>query len=289
MNYIGIELTSSQCGGVILKTEILKCTGFMIGLLFVFSLFPQSAATVVWSDDFSDGNYDGWTVTEGTWVVTGTEMYLECDHEVFDNRISHPSTQIVGTWSFDHYQGTNSIIGMAGTYFFFMQNGTDPTYNYDGYGIKIAGTHAYLVRSEGSIFTVQNLGLVDLGDIRWAWVHYDVTRNSTGGFNVYVNVTDGVTEAEPDISVVDTTFSLSQQLVVHNNIIGSRVDNVEVDDEILITPPVEEPTTTEPTETPTETPTNGGGTPLPIDPMLLLVGGGVVVVIIAVVVLMKRR
>ena len=35
-------------------------------LIGIFSA-PVSAA-VVWSDDFSDGNYDGWTILEGTFA-----------------------------------------------------------------------------------------------------------------------------------------------------------------------------------------------------------------------------
>ena len=268
-----------------MKTKMLKCTGLLIGLLFVFSLFPQAAADVVWMDNFNDGNYDGWTVTDGDWLINGTDNHLTSEWIDWSiNRIWYPSSQIVGTWSFDIYQGSN-IEGPGGTWICYIANGTDPPDDYYGYGIRIAGTSVYLVKVSGFIATAINLGVATGWDLRHVWTHIDVTRNSTGGFNVYINAPSNTTPS--DISVVDTDYSYSERLVIHNTMWGNLVDNFIVDDEIWITNPVDSTTTD--TTTPSTTPTNGG-TPPPIEPMLLIAGAGAAaVVIIAVVVLMKRR
>ena len=167
-----------------MKTKILKCTGILIGLLFVFSLFPLAAAETVWFDTFDDGNYDGWTVTEGSWVINGTDNYLTSEWIASAHRIWHSSNQTVGTWSFDHYQGSTEG---AGTWICFMANGTDPPDDYYGYGIHIAGTSVYLVKIVLNIQLAINLALVTGLDLYHVWTRYVVTRDSTGGFNVYIN------------------------------------------------------------------------------------------------------
>ena len=55
-------------------------TIFTLTFLLLIGIFstPVSAA-VVWSDDFNDGNYDGWTILEGTFDTTISPKYsLTC-------------------------------------------------------------------------------------------------------------------------------------------------------------------------------------------------------------------
>jgi len=265
-----------------LKAEIVKLTALLFGLIFVFTLFTQSAAAVVWSDNFDDGNYNGWTVIEGHWQVT--DGYLE-DYYVdeFIYMIWHDSSQVVGTWSFDLYQsGTGDN---ARSICLFMANETDD-YNYYGYGLRITETSVLLMKQEGQRITAETLSFVVFEDFLNTWTHFDVTRNSTGGLHVYVNATS--TTTEPDITVVDTEYSYSERFVWYALGIFVHIDNITVDNEILITPP--EPTTTTTETTTTSDTTTTDGTALPIDTTLLIAGAGVVgVIIIAAVVFTRRR
>ncbi|MFW9927708.1 MAG: hypothetical protein ACFFDM_13235 [Candidatus Thorarchaeota archaeon] len=131
-----------------------------------------------------------------------------------------------------------------------------------------------------------SLGFAVFDDLLQVWMHIDVTRDSAGEINVFLNATSDT--EEPIISFVDTEYSYSERFVIEEvGRGGDRFDNFTVDDAILITPPETTPTDT--TTTTTDT-TTDGGTPPPIDTTLLLMGAGVTgVVIIVVVVLLKRR
>jgi hypothetical protein len=261
-----------------MKTRFLKISASLICLVFAFCLVTSSDAAIVWEDNFNDGNYDGWTVSVGDWRVSDgvLETYYVSSYIW---RIWHPSTQVVGTWSFDVETSTFAVFENT---FLFMANGTDTTFTYDGYGIKI--THddfLFMKFYEGSSIPLK---MASIDGIAGSWAHVDITRNSTGEFHVYINATSSI--AEPDISIVDTEYSYSEQFVINSNQEGFLLDNIVVDDEIKITPLVSTPTTTTNT-TISSTTTNGGDTPPPIDTTLLIVGAGVVIV--AAVVFMRRR
>ncbi len=262
-----------------MKSELLKCAGFLIGLVFVFTLIPQSAAAVVWEDNFDDGNYDGWTIADGNWNVENGYLVADLTSKI-RCEIWHPSSQVVGTWSFDVFAGPEGgFVDIC-----FMQNGTE------SYTVSIRQSSDPV--EAGIYFEVGSLALAhyELIGFEETWTHYDITRNSTGGFHVYLNATSSI--EEPIIEVVNMVYSSSERLLlVNHNYDGSRFDNITVNDEILITPPeptTPTPTTTSPTDT-TPTTTTGGST-LPLDMTLLIAGAGVaVVVIVAAVVFMRRR
>jgi len=275
-------------GGELLKTNLLKITGLVIGLCFVLSLLPQSTATVVWSDDFNDRIYDGWTVTQGGWTETNRilESVYDDDFRTYAI-IYHDSSTTVGTWSFDY-----KLFG-GGTYVYttilFMANGTDPPFDYYGYGLRIRESSVYFVKSYGDQNRAYPLvdGTAYFDDACGTWTHFDITRNSTGGFHVYINATS--TEEEPAFSVVDTEYDYSERFVIyHRGTNDACIDNLVVSDTIDITtlPPTSTDTTS---ETPTTT-NSGATTPPPMDITLLLTGAGVAgIVIIASVVFLRRR
>ncbi|MFW9795188.1 MAG: hypothetical protein ACFFEE_12845 [Candidatus Thorarchaeota archaeon] len=265
-----------------MKNGIMKCSGLLMGLGIIFLLLPQTAATIVWEDNFDDGNYDGWTVTDGSWAVVNGNLTA-----VYDGDTSHQiwslSSQVVGTWSFDVFLAGPQMSGnqiRVG----FMGNGTDTATYF--LTIQPADTDS------GIKFELGNwpLGYVEIDDFRQTCTHIDITRNSAGEMYLYVNKTGPV--AEPDLAVVSLLqfylLDTSDRFVISSsNSDGSVIDNIVVNDEILITPPAT--TTPETTTTPDTTPTNGGPG-IPIDSTLLIVGAGVGgVVIIAAVVCMRRR
>ncbi|MHA2159253.1 MAG: hypothetical protein ACXABE_10180 [Candidatus Thorarchaeota archaeon] len=253
-----------------MKEYLLRCTGLLIGLIFVFSLLPQSTAAVVWEDNFDDGNYDDWTVSQGSWnasngyleAVYGTDLL----HEIW-----HNSSQIEGTWSFDIFLVYDSN-DYGSIYFDFIVNGTSE------YSFRVSCDEGNPVVALIGGVTLESAGLA-VGN--QTWTHFDITRNSTGGMNVYVNKTGPV--AEPILTAIDTTHSISERFEIAStySVEGSRVDNIVVKDTIDIIPPD--------STTPTGT-TSNGTTPPPLDTTLPIVIAGVVgVVIIAAVVLMRRR
>ena len=270
-----------------MKSQLLKITGLFIGLVFVFSLLPQTAATVVWEDNFDDGNYNGWTVTEGGYeVIDSNYLRTSFPEGAHHCRIWHSSDQVVGTWSFDIRPSAFQCEVL------FMANGTDPPEDYDGYGIKLTEDYISLIKRKGSWDGGDTtLAYSSIGDTESKWTHIDVTCDDTGEFNVYVNATSN--SAIPIINAVDTEFSYSERFVLDCHWALSSFDNITVDNEILITPiptTTSEPTTTTtPTDT-SPTTTDGGTTPPPISTTLLIIGAGVGgVVIIAAVVCMRRR
>jgi len=281
-----MSIISSLQGGEKVKHRVLKVMSYIIGLIFLLTLISSSTAAVVWSDNFDDGNYNGWTVATGDWRVT--DGYLESYYvDTALARMWHPSTVVEGTWSFDvHFETTSETLEAD---YMFMVNGSEGPDDYYGYGLRLSGSSFYFVRQSGGFNTLVSLAFTIVEDIVDTWTHVDITRNSASEFNVFFNETSS--EAEPVLSVTDTTYDYSERFVVNAIGIGiCMVDNITVNDQILITPPEPTPTTTTPTETPSETPTTGDGTPPPIDSTLLIVGGGVAaVVIIGAVVCLKRR
>jgi hypothetical protein len=258
----------------------------LIGLLFFASVNP-AVATEIWSDDFETG-MDGWTITTGDFNVV--DGHLETHYESFDVhmcRIWHESNVTVGTWSFDvlyPHSNPEPVI-------LFMANGTDPIGaqedDYQGYGIRIADDNLYLLKQDGDWDRgTQLLAPAELGDWIGTWTHFDITRNSTGGINIYVNATSSV--AEPDISFVHTEFTYSERFVIDSHFGNTMFDNIVVDDEILITPP--EPTTPTPTSPTSPTSPTDGTIPPPMDvtTMLIVAGGGIAVVVVIVVIVKMR-
>ena len=73
--------------------------GFL-ALLFIclYSSLIVVQAEVVWSDDFDDGDYDGWEVKRGNWSADNGFLRVLKDGDIY-----RPSTTSVGTWSFDVY------------------------------------------------------------------------------------------------------------------------------------------------------------------------------------------
>jgi hypothetical protein len=268
-----------------LKTIVPKYTTVLIGLILIFSLFPQSAdASIVWQDNFNSGNLDNWTVTSGGWTVTDGKLdtyYIEGDLW----QIWHASSQVTGTWSFDLYHPSDNSIFYSTV--LFLVNGTDSPDMYFGYGIRFVGLAIHIMKQDGGTGSAASLGFTIIEDLEDTWTHIDVTRNSTGTFNVFIDATSNI--AEPNLSVNDMEYTYSERFVIDANVpeFGFQMDNITVDNEILLTPP--DPTTPTETETPTTPTETDNGTPFTIDPMVLALGGGAIAVLVIVIVIIRKR
>ena len=255
----------------------------LIGLLLFVSVNPAVAAEV-WSDNFDDGNYDGWTVEYGGYRVTdGVLENHFVDLDTHGHIIWHSSSVTEGTWSFDvniDHNHPGSVMCM------FMVNGTSRL-DYEGYYLTIEDNDVMI-----GYAIVQSLGsqhyLLDINesfdDFQDTWTHFDICRNDTGGINVFVNET----YSAPAVSAVPSIqYDYSERLVLQTWAgYDTQFDNVTVYDEDL------HPVWTDPLNETTTPTTDGGTTPPPdgIDPttMLIIAGGGIAVVVVIVVIVKMR-
>ncbi|MFW9788428.1 MAG: hypothetical protein ACFFE1_12170 [Candidatus Thorarchaeota archaeon] len=277
---------------------------FLTTLLFLTCISTiEVPATVVFHDDFQDGNMDGWTVALGNFTIaeyaTGEFALLSGRSNTIGQYVWN-STPVMteGTWSFDYYHFSYSDIWID---FHFFINGTLIDNDIDGYMLEIThetGPYSLrLIRIEQGSETLLKFGIIPEG-FAGTWTHFDITRNATNGeMNVWMNGTWA-------LDAMDTTFNRSEKFVFFNfkgGPMGNRVvpgimlDNLIIDDQITIFPPEPTPTvstSTEPsistTTSETTTPT-GNGEPFVLDPMLLAVGGGVIILLVVIVVIMKRK
>lgn len=234
--------------------------GFLL-LVLGFAVSPPCQAAPVWSDNFNDLNYNGWTIHEGTF--SAADANLACGPDIW-NFIHHPSTLNCGKWEFDVF--VNSTVGidvffmaqdLTGSGVLFTQNSYFLRFNpYDGW-IRL------YKRESGSPSVLRSyMTPISLGTL----FEVVVCRNSTGGFNVWL---DGVERME----AVSTHLDSSTYFVVRITESG-YIDNIVVDDE-----PCNENDDSE-------------DNPLLIDPILLAVALGVVaiaIIIIVVFVIIRRR
>ncbi|MFW9786824.1 MAG: hypothetical protein ACFFE2_15260 [Candidatus Thorarchaeota archaeon] len=260
-----------------MKTELTKYVALLLGLVLISTSFQQATADIVWEDDFDDGNYNGWIVIEGNW--NATEGYLEATPDYSeDQRIWHPSSQVVGNWSFDVYLPSYPPWNPDSTttspttiteyhpdlHVMFMGYGSMDLYY--GYGVKFRRSYIFLVTQAGEAESRQILAQFYAGFDSDAntWTHIDITRNSNGIMNVFINKTGR--DAEPVVSTIHTGFNHSERFLVDAWKGSYRIDNVTVSDG------------------------PGTGTRPPTDTILLIASAGAAgVVIVALVFFTKRR
>jgi len=212
-------------------------------VLMVSAQVGPSAAAVQWSDDFTDGNYDGWNVVSAEWsavdnlleVVGGTPV--GCDMCVIPGIIYHESTVTSGTWSFDIEYDLNSTEEAAVPKVFFMSS--DPE-NWNGYCVEIqpvvSGESTLaafrLLRGTttqgvvGTDYTI--LGSFDVDEGNQGSKHIDVTRTAAGQITVWI---DGVQAIQATDTVIDAE-SCEYFVVFTNN--EWTFDNVVVDDALTV-------------------------------------------------------
>ncbi|MFW9793941.1 MAG: hypothetical protein ACFFEE_06560 [Candidatus Thorarchaeota archaeon] len=279
-----------------MKNNLLKCISLVIGLVFIFSLLPQSAAAVVvWEDNFDDENYDGWTVKTGTFACCNKTLAGTYDSTpdgisyVFDNEIWINSTVSYGTWSFDLYYGGQSYYGPA-VWFSCDRISSDPEW----IGVGWPGGKGVCIQRERENWFFHRVN-EHSGQTCATWnatpdgsigleTGYEVyfTYDEIGYLNMWINGThfDQAANFHSEYH-----FDSQNVLIVMND--GSWIDNIKVWDEVIPYPEDGETTPTPTTPTPT-TPDNTE--PQPLDSTLIIAGAGVAaVVIIVAMVFMRRR
>jgi hypothetical protein len=244
--------------------------GFTMFVLCISVCITTTNATVIWEDNFDDGDYDGWTICSpswgnppSNWSAANYNLQLEQEEE---GTISHPSNVAYGTWSFDFKaNGTQVTFGRGVSIALIsndINNGTEVAYAVDWscLGFKALGKSGgvefslSLIKWHGGLRTT-----IDTSDDTLPvadWHHIDVTRNTAGWFSVYHNGSP-----TPIMEGEDTELDTSELFVV-SLADWLLIDNVVVSDEI----------------------------PTPsLSWVLIVIGGGVAVVVIMVAIALLRR
>ena len=214
--------------------------GFAMVVLCLMICTTTSDATVIWSDDFYDGNYDGWNICEdadlaaqlpgagfngSTWSATDGFLELVESPDPW-GVISHPSNAAYGNWSFDFQD--NDIQSRSGdaALVVFLSNdlydwgvfSLDAKYYWIDFDLVTPENFTIsLKKRSGSTLTT-----IDTTEVPAAGWHYiDVIRDITDGFFVYHN---GALILQGE----DSEFETSNQFWLWFQE-GQIIDNIVVD------------------------------------------------------------
>ena len=207
------------------------------------SLTPDTS--IVWSDDFSDGNLDGWNILS---TFSG-DFYNEEDAlkkglpelgSQIPSLIEHSSPVISGSWSFDLYRidsedsyfGESCLIGLFSNISLekeYKEYHEDSIYKWyqnpdlDSLVLNLDSETMYLtLLSEGkSIVIAQHPIVMD------TWQHIDVIRDKGGRVLVYM-------DGEQIFDYTDDRFTESQVFFIGGSMwMEFIVDNIVVRDEVI--------------------------------------------------------
>jgi hypothetical protein len=236
----------------------------------------------VWSEDFNDGNYDGWGTMgidiTGEGVLVSTPNWSVNDGVLCAgegphfNIANHTSTIVYGKWEFDFYVVVgpwhHSAVYITKEGWELqegVENGYAIAFAQSSYSVSEPGIH--IAKSSGYHSTWHEFWLTPVNN---TWFHVEVTHRENGTFNVYINGTlriEWVDDSLPD----STHFELALEP-------GCRVDN------IVVSRFVEDTTTTT-----TETDTTTDVTQPPDYTFLIIAVAGVAVLVIVIMIFMKLR
>jgi hypothetical protein len=239
---------------------------WLVMVLLISSFGPMLvSADVGWSDNFDDGDYDGWEIHSGNF--SATDGYLEStefgDWDGYNvSIIGIESNVSTGTWSFDCYV-PSGITGNGFTAIFMS-----PLSDAD---------------KEAHIFVEIDTNIVALwwfGTRVDSW--YSNFENTWTGINVTVDEESTINVIVNDVHRINYTTPLLtgdyQWFFFNSWTLGQAIDNVVVSDTIDYESLPFNTTPTPPTSPP------------PTDmTMILLVGGGVAAIVVIVLVVWKVR
>jgi hypothetical protein len=183
----------------------------------------------IWSDDFYDGNYDGWKVTHGEWEISNETLQPLDVTDLNYCVITHPSTVAYGTWSFDL-----KLTPYKNFYFAFINsNGTFATYGYF-YELQIfpqSTSSQFRFRKVTGDYetTLENLFDHFAYTKSDDWNHIDITRDQNGKFSMFL-------DKELLFEVTDDNITTSEAFIITSHPHGGYIDNIEVSDEVLVHP-----------------------------------------------------
>ncbi len=196
----------------------------VIGLLVTVAfLTPNCIAQTDWSDDFTDGDYTGWTVLNGSFSASSQSLQAVGGSLGSNwNLITHDSDITQGFWSFNLHGNTSTYHSADFIEIMFLcdelntpveiATGTWSTVSVfaplNGYSLLIIIYSIYQATSIQLYKWTNGVGewlnTTDLyTDIETTgWKHYNITRDANGNINFYMN--DTLT-----LSATDTGYKVS--------------------------------------------------------------------------------
>ncbi|MFW9802694.1 MAG: hypothetical protein ACFFFC_08595 [Candidatus Thorarchaeota archaeon] len=261
-----------------MRVKILITTGLVICLLSSMQTIPAFAHGVeVWSDNFDDGDYDGWTVHAGEFA--GPLTYVLRAVATGWSTASHDSEVACGHWYFDLEENQTSPTDQ---HVIFIALDTDSA-AMDGYSLFVdieATSYIRLCRWDGG--TPTTLDEIERPAGTWGWYEYNITRDNTGAFEVRRDQTSILT-------AIDSTYATSAYFVYYAQE-GRAIDNISVWSCNATATITTTNTTTTTTNTTTGTTEPAPPPPPPIPPgMTLALVVGVVVIVIILVFISRRK
>ena len=171
--------------------------------------------SIVWSDDFEDGELDGWDVwwQKGIYSIDDGILTIKTGGDLY-----HESSVLNGTWSFDLFLDDNSDT----THEFRF---TEGTYNFQNLEVKQAeNTQIWITtqRDDGEAIPSH----VDLGEKLSGWHHFDITREESGMIKIYL-------DGEFILEHFDDREFDAEKLVVMYCCSGPVLDNLVVRDKVM--------------------------------------------------------
>lgn len=151
-------------------------------------------------------SYGDFTVENGTLTLEETEPFPT-------GMVYHPSTGAYGSWSFD-------IFGEFWRVEFIATSAYGGNMSGYGFGTKLDRFGPGFILQKILNASVEQIGKYD-ADISDDWYHVNITRNTEGHFEVYVD--RELVMQETDASVMTSSF-----FIYRTSMNGSAIDNIEV-------------------------------------------------------------
>ena len=208
-----------------MKVNYVKLGFLALLFICVYSNLHAVQAEVVWSDDFDDGDYEGWPAGFGDWaVINGTLQGQEPGPDTSYCLLKKPSTVAYGTWSFDVYLQHGKSLSIA----FINNNETFSTYGhwYElGLLPRTGSTKFEFVKVDGSYSDTKEYFIYHNTEeeLHDAWHHIDITRELDGRFSFYL-------DAELLFDVIDNNIVTSEEFAITSHPEGAFIDNILVNE-----------------------------------------------------------
>jgi hypothetical protein len=227
----------------VLAVKRFLVSGLLVLLFASMLLTTPSKASVVWSDNFDDGNLDGWTVsgvnpwfgkmsTPAVGNVSAADKTLHATgvpQQYAYSFASHPTMTTTGTWSWDLYFNPGGAIAAGTGIIDFLDKPIFKLpFDWNGYEIVIGDMGSVKISriEDGTYIDLypRNSFKAKSG----TWTHIDVTRDSNGHWRLYANGTLAMDIVDKKISDFDYFGFIMQP--------GPAIDNLVVSDTIYVPP-----------------------------------------------------
>ncbi|MCX6654048.1 MAG: carboxypeptidase regulatory-like domain-containing protein, partial [Candidatus Bathyarchaeota archaeon] len=215
----------------------------LILLLFMPSMALLCRAATVWSDNFDDGNLNGWTISGASYYSMKNSILAEGNFSAADKTLratgvekymaysfaTHPTMTTTGTWSWDlYFNKEGNMNGIAALVDLIDKPVMELPFDWNGYGISITETGGvgFWQIIDGCHNELQPRG--NFNPHPGTWTHIDVTHDSDGRWRLYANGT--LANEIVDKKLLD--FSYFGLWLCP----GPAIDNVVISDTIYVPP-----------------------------------------------------